>query len=172
MKRIVLCLTIILLLLVACDKNCLNTKEKPKNLKPIDWENYNDVNTVFWNFYGPCEDFYNMNNPENIMIYGWINTITKNWVYFNGENYDWLASGRIELVDNPNFYNDSGSKPTGYWVDLLFPVNEFKAKLDSSDLTKKCFIKGKLRFNPLKMGFCCRNSVEIVITDINDIYFE
>ena len=32
----------------SCQKSCI--KDRPKNVKPIDWNNYNDVSTVFWNY--------------------------------------------------------------------------------------------------------------------------
>ena len=45
---IVLRFTIVLLLFAGCDKNC--KIKYPKDLKPIDWENYNDVYDVIWNY--------------------------------------------------------------------------------------------------------------------------
>jgi len=41
MKRIILCFTAILLLFTDCNKDCII--KHPKDVKSIDWENYNDI---------------------------------------------------------------------------------------------------------------------------------
>ena len=67
MKRIILYLTALLLVFFACEKSCL--EKKPKDVKPIDWENYNDVYTAFWNTYSACSE--SKNAKREIMVYGW-----------------------------------------------------------------------------------------------------
>ena len=69
MKRIILCLTAIVLLFTACDKGC--NIARPKDVKPIDWENYNDVYDVYWNLLKFCSEPSN-DDGRYIKISGWI----------------------------------------------------------------------------------------------------
>ena len=156
MKRIILCFAAILLLFAACKKNCL--QKHPKDVKPIDWENYNDVYTVFWNCYGYCDD-YIMNYHENIMVSGWISQPT------HGN----ISAHHFILVNNQG---DRSETFPNIPVKSYALSDELQAMFDTCDLTKKCFIKGKLQSDHIKMGLCCEKTAQIGITDITDIYFE
>ena len=158
MKKIslllILNLTAILLLFIACDKTCV--MKPPKDLKPIDWENYNSVYNVFYNYYALCNKQKYEDEKKNIMIYGWIYPQWEGWFI---------------LRDSPNNANENLAYP---WIRILsFEVEtEFQAKLDTCDLTKKCFIKGKLIFNCLHSGMCSTSVPEIIISNLDDVYFE
>ena len=56
MKKICLLLILSLaaVLFAACGKFCL--EKCPKDIKPIDWENYNSVYDVFYNYYRLCSE--------------------------------------------------------------------------------------------------------------------
>jgi len=155
MKRIILHLATILLLFAACDKNCLNLKEKPKNLKPIDWENYNDVNTVYWNLYSFEGEMVPVHTE--IMVYGWVH-------YQDG-----ISARGFTLVDDPNIILDTHGRPK---IDVENGFVELQAMFDTNYLTKRCFVKGKLFYSGITYGFCNIIEPGIYVTDINDIYFE
>jgi len=55
----------VILLAFSCGKNC--EIKKPKNIKTIDWENYNDVYTVFWNCEKPCTELSESENFAKVM---------------------------------------------------------------------------------------------------------
>jgi len=155
MKKIILLLfTAVLILFSGCEKNCL--LKKPKNLKSVDWENYNDVYTLYWNFMKPCSEISEFENKV-IKIAGW-----REW-----------SSGEYNIVlcDDPNYCDTifHSNSPVAINIISNFSIQPL---LDSCDFTKKCFITGTLKFNHLKMGLCCRAEPEVFVTDINDIYFE
>jgi len=148
MKKIILVFTAIVLLFTACEKSCL--EKKPKNLKLIDWENYNDVYTVYWNYHQECPGKQEDENKE-IMVYGWIKNGFMGW----------------ELVADRNSNPNGGNSHV-----ILQAANQVPAIIDSSDLTKKCFIKGILGLCNFPTNNCCHVVPLIMITNINDIYFE
>ena len=155
MKRVILCFTALLLLLFAtCEKDCI---KRPKNVEPIDWENYNDVYTVYWNTIHLCSETINLPS-DTIKIVGW-----RAWSY-----------DAFNLCDDAK-YADKNLGYTAAFPCITIECNlpEFKTKLDTCDLTKKCFIKGKLSFFYVETsGKCCKIGCRIEITNINDIYFE
>ena len=151
MRKIILYLTALLLLFAACKKSC--KIKYPKDIKPIDWENYNDVYTVYWN----CKDTkVNSKMRDTIKIYGWI---------FQGPIY---PNGNPLPVDPDNFTLISNEEDIFYWnystrgvginirniyYDSVTYVN-LQPKFDTSDITKKCFIKGRLGFVYLYTEYC------------------
>jgi hypothetical protein len=156
-----LCIIIALSLLAACDKGC--KIKYPKDVKPIDWENYNDVYTVYWNTVHPCSDL--CNHPEDfwnyqcdtIKISGW-----KAWGY----DYFYLCDDAKYAI------RDLGYTAPFPMMRIRCNLPSFKDKLDTCDLTKKCFIKGILVFESVGEPRCGNHGAHILITDINDIYFE
>ena len=160
MKKIILCLTAILLLFATCDKGC--KIKRPKNLKPIDWENYNDVNTVYWNCVKSCEKYSDEHEGKIVKISGWI---------------DWYKEYNIfTLCDD--------SKNLGY--GSTFPSVIIKIKipgiggvvLSNKDFTKKIYIEGRLSFGynffSKAEGFYNSPKADVIITieTLNDFYFE
>ena len=155
----------ILFLLTACEKHC--KIKYPKNIKPIDWENYNDVYTVYWNYHTVSSETnkkIEQDRGKEVMIYGYIHGIQ--WAKFsliaNKDNSNLQVFTR--LFFNP--YDDDG------YVNFDTLVHQIQTKLDTSDLTKKCFITGKLSATSLGTNYCTWIVPTIIITDINDIYFE
>jgi len=159
MKRIILCLTAILLLFSACEKACL--EKKPRKVKPIDWENYNDVYTAFWNTYSVISESGKMRGRE-IMVYGWVQLEYSEYKFMLvTDTYD--SDKSLRLVGKPHF--DVYFRGSGMAL--------IREKLDTCDLTKKCYVKGKLDFDIIKVGLCGGIAVpEIIIEDIDDFYFE
>ena len=162
----VFCITTLLLLFTACKKDCKkgNCKDdpckidRPKDVKPIDWENYNSVYDVFWNYYAESHEenvkIY-QDGYKDIMIYGWVRNL--NYGYIN--LYDFYLRE----------YSNGNTCSVIIWgLDRFFDKTQIK--LDTCDLTKKCFVKGKLSYNELQTNYC--GWITPVIVDIDDIYFE
>ncbi len=151
MKRITFLLTIISILSSGCKDDC--TIKKPSNIPSIDWENYNDVYTVYWNYFGLCEG-RQANTGDTISLYGWKTSF---------HDYFYIAA-------DPKYIKEYSREI----IHIGWESNIQKAmaiKLDSSDLTKKCFVKG-LVLLPCLTTECSVVDVTILITDPNDIYFE
>jgi hypothetical protein len=157
---IILCFTVLLSLFAACNKNCEKenckeeydpcTIERPKDVKPIDWENYNDVYTVYWNYRQKCSEAKVEDVDKDIMIYGWI----------------------LGSFNNMYLVADKNTGTSGNPHVLLNATLQVHTILETSDLTKKCFIKGKLFLRDFATNDCCSVMPLIVILNANDIYFE
>jgi len=167
----------IVLLAFSCKKNC--EIKIPKGVKPIDWVNYNDVYTVFWNYVKDCSETCN-DVGRDIKVYGWI---------FQGPNY---PDGKPLPVEPAHFVLISNEDDIFYWncstrggacfsvkVHSCETLDERKAliesvknKFSSADITQKCYINGKLSLDNLPTNRCCQTSPEIIIYNVDDIYFE
>ena len=164
--------TAILLLFATCKKSCL--QKRPKDVKPIDWENYNDVYDVFWNYNTFCSETKEKDRGKEIMICGWI---------FHGWNEKPLRNGgEFVVISNekdifePNF--STSTRGTGICVRSYYGgqneclLDSLRIKFDTTDITKKCFIKGILIFKCLHTEKCSKAEPEIILEDINNICFE
>ncbi|MDR1180547.1 MAG: hypothetical protein LBL13_01010 [Bacteroidales bacterium] len=171
MNKIILCILTGMLVFTACGKICRSVKP-PKDLKPIDWTHYNDVYTVSGNFYTLCSDIKSEYKDKEIMVYGWIwdspyedkiIEIIKNKFYFC-------------LIENPDKINETPRLQNSIAVSVVrvSPIEkeQIQMKLDTCDLTRKCFVKGQLFFNCLHTMGCSEAVPEIFITNADDIYFE
>jgi ABC-type oligopeptide transport system substrate-binding subunit len=71
MKKInlLLILSFAAVLFAACEKNCIG--KRSKDVKPIDWENYNDVSTVYWNYVSLYSERKQEDEGKTIKISGW-----------------------------------------------------------------------------------------------------
>ncbi len=154
---IILCLTAMLLSSAACDKFC--GIKPPKDVKPIDWENYNDVSTVYWNTYS-YKEIENFPLDKEIMVCGWIYR----------PRFSDIDSSQFTLIDN---LSDVYVIPIPIiHVGIQIFSSEIQAVFDTYDSTKKCYVKGKLKYDKLFMGRCTRLDPEIFVSNINDIYFK
>ena len=144
-----------LTLLVSCkekregEETCIN---KPKDVQPVDWGSYNDVYTVYWNYFGYCSDIISTGDSI-VCVYGWKTTHTA-----------------FYISPVPEYINSE--RPIAN-ILISWDSWEITTKIAASDLTKKCFIKGKLYLRPVKRGGeCCYVEPSIYIANIDDIYFE
>ena len=138
----------------SCKPNC--DPKIPKDVKAIDWENYNDVYTVNWNYVRKCME-PNSDIGKYIKVYGWI-------------------VGDYPLID-PFFLVSNGEKTMiyvkfSYEVDYDELINSLKMKFAANDITKKCYVTGKLSLEELPDNVCCRTMPIIIINSADDIYFE
>ena len=154
----ILCLAAIILLFAACsDKYC--GIDPPKDLKPIDWANYNDVSTVFWNYYTFCSKMKEEDYLKEIMVSGYI------------------SRGKFKhdlfLVEDVSKINDGNSGDMGN-IAITYHNLELQNKVDTSDRTKKCYVNGKLMFDCLGGSRVCesKSRPRIAIANVDDIYFQ
>ncbi|MDR1878605.1 MAG: hypothetical protein LBQ64_03455 [Bacteroidales bacterium] len=172
MKKVILFLMATTLIITSCRKACKENdckKEygcdeiiRPSNLKPIDWNNYNDVYTVYWNLSDVCSKEDRRYNEESVIIKvsGW-----KAW------SYDLFS-----LCDEPKYANQELRYTGAYPIITVkhFAIDDslFNAKMDTSDLKKKCYITGRILMAELPTMYCCLTIPEIHLYSIDDIYFE
>jgi len=155
MKKIFLCFTALLLLFAACEKTCIG--KKPKNVKPIDWENYNDVFTVYWNYISSYSKRNQADEGKTIKISGW-----RIW-----------SRDAFTLGDDAkcaeNFFVPSPLESVS--IDFYY-CPEVRIVLDTSDLTKKCYVTGVLSFFEIEKSCGVIVKPEIIVYNANDIYFK
>lgn len=157
MKKInlLLILSFAAVLFAACEKNCIG--KRSKDVKPIDWENYNDVSTVYWNYVSLYSERKQEDEGKTIKISGW-----KAWSY-----------DAFSLCDDAKYADRNLGYVAAFpHVDIYFNFPEAYTILDTCDLKKKCFIKGNLSFFIIKGGMCTKAEPIIEVTNINDIYFK
>ena len=154
-SKIIVLLLGVLWISAGCDQ--CNYPKIPKKLSPINWEEYNDVYTVYWN--GAKKGW--ALNGKTVKITGWL---------YNPDRVE--VSGRclspyFQLADSPNDKGVSLAAGSEEIIELL------KIKFANSDLTKKCYMTGIIRMGTLE--FCLRDkyfTTCVEITDIDNIYFE
>ena len=170
--------TFIIRLLILCGLAllCYSCKEKercgeikkPKNLKPIDWDNYNDVYTVYWNFRtndcskaGPT--------GKNVKVFGWI-------FQGMGEPYHPPVNPTVfRLMSNKeNIFSYNPYERGGVAFYVRYSGNgedldSLKVKFSITDITKKCYVSGKVFLDEFPENSCCWAAPMIWS---NDIYFE
>ena len=152
-KLLILCGVV--LLCFSCKEQRCGEIKKPKNLKAIDWENYNDVHTVYWNYFGYCSD-REANTEDIVSVYG--------WCYCDDDN--------LYLIDvtNPNKPQKNCYDPMGSNADII--VNISKLSTTDDYFAKTVYVKGVVQLPCLYEMGCSTVAVEIVVTNPDDIYFE
>lgn len=146
-------LTLTGILLCACAV-CIRVK-KPKDVKPIDWENYNSVYDVFWNFYLCSDDVEDWGMRESIKIYGWLHN-------------------EIDSILGRHYISRSAQPgETGLYANIIPKDEVEKQALDSLlrdiDYPKQCHIQGFLILNDHSVE---RSFPEIIIERAEDIHFD
>jgi len=131
--------------------------EKPANIKPIDFENYNDVYTVYWNYRTYCDET-DPNPGDSIKVWGWIT------------NYSLPSTGTFFIYSQPQ--GDYRRRV----IFVLLPKhvgNELAMKMVNITFPAKCFLYGEVMLPCLEEG-TCRNkvTVSLYVNDVNNIYFE
>ena len=158
MSRVIIkLLTIWLVALFAfsCKEKC----DKPNDVKPVDWESFNDVYTVYWNFV--TNDFNAIPDGKTIKVCGWVNANPHVSVGAGFLLYDKVVADHYDIyLDVSSFSRD----------DMDDKIQEL---FSNNDLKKKCYVRGKLHKsrsgNPHSP---CRYYPSIKLLDIDDFYFE
>ena len=159
--------------IVSCDKDKENPCiiDRPKDLKLIDWGNYNDVYTVYWTYYNReagTESWVYEDTTKILKIYGWII-----------QNHEWDEHNYNGLADFIFVDSQDGELPHVPFVAVgdSDVVDSIKTKLSIADPTKKWYAQGKLSF-PTALCIdgadfgCCLLVPVIKIYRVDDIYFE
>ena len=163
MKKIFLYLSILLLVFASCDKGC--KVKRPKNLLSIDWHNYNDVYIVKWNYTTDCNSIKKNNDMgKTIKVSGWI---------FQGPSGNTpISPSMFDLIDNKEdiFY---WNFDTGITICVYEPylIDTLETIFSTVDIARKCYITGMLSYYTWGCD-CCTAYPQVVIDDVNDIYFE
>jgi len=159
MKKVILYIAALFMLSVACKPNC--DVKIPNGVKPIDWENYNDTYTVYWNYKGnDCSS--SGKTGLTIKMYGWI---------FHPQD---VSAWSFYLLSDSLLVEANNPKCAMVWIKCFEKeeIGRLKAKFDTSDLTKKCYVAGKLFIDSFSNNDCCTTESEITIENADDVYFE
>ena len=172
MKRTAPIVTIIIVIAIfsiSCHKQCYN-KLKNTDIPTLSDTGYNTCNAIFYNYSLVTESANETEHydGQNVKICGWFMhpngichvalTDNPNWAGKDYINYDMDYDGTYETI-----YCNFSYQPT------LFP------NADSVDLTKKCYVIGKLHMIQLPTGEG-RNISQCLFYDpeinVTDLYFE
>ena len=155
MKNIVFLFFSFIFVFSSCDNLCKKI-EKPNDVKSIDWDNYNDVYDVYWNFRSYCHDVEIWQFENMIKICGWI-------MYESNPNSFWLIE-----PSNPKIKIFIGA----YFEDNA-DTEKLKILLENNNSGKKCFIQGVLVIDCLYTNTGCQDAYPtIYLQSVNDVYFE
>ena len=164
MKQIGLYIIISIFAFTACNKNCCKEKDCqpkiPNDIKAIDWENYNDVYTIFWNCYGLCSDEH-IYDDSIVKICGWcvvrfdLFSLCDDAKHSTWDPSITLGSAIFIVIDLPHNVN-----------------NLLKSQIDSAGRPLKFYITGKIRSYCPETGVCQNSVPRIVVENQNDIYFK
>ena len=161
MKKLFILIIVLSITGFSCNKKC--GVDKPKNIKPIDWENYNDVHTVKWNFRDDCSKFPLGRTGKTIKMYGWI---------FHPQSVNPYL---FALLSDSLFVEADNPKCAMVYVICDGDREECTAissKINSSDSKRKCYVMGELSIDHLAGNTCCTSEPEILLKSSDDIYFE
>jgi len=152
-------------LTTSCDRSC-GQIVKPDNLKQIDWNKYNDVETVYWNYYSFCSELDKSGRTgKMIKVYGWIHNL------FHGDidcRDFYLISDSIQIYAP----NTSNTKAIRVQCFNATECDKLKRKFETFVQSKKCFVKVELALVCLEQMGCSKAVAEIFIENANDVYFE
>jgi hypothetical protein len=173
MNRIIVTgLCAVVLLAFSCGRDCEFDLVKPADIKPIDWEGYNDVYTVFWNILtDDCHGAGTLTG-DIIKIYGKLDISER----YGGSFFSLIYE---QEYDENNLYDfvhkkyDYPAAPSIH-VSCLVGDDELQEKLASCDLTRRCYIKGEFAIGALTSDrpgdYCCFSVPKIYLKNINDKY--
>lgn len=140
--------------------------EKPSDLKPIDWNGWNDAYTVGYTFHDNIEDACFDYDGDTMLCYGHITknlyidypSLTPEWIWLEGsENQEDGQCVRI-LFDTDILLNDNER-------DSLVCL------LNSSTHADTCFVKGIFKIIDYKILQCTLVFPSIGVTRLEDICF-
>ena len=139
---------------------------QPANLKPIDWNGWNDAYTVGYTFYDNIEDACYDYNGDTMLCYG---HITKNlYIDYPSLKPEWIWLEGSE--------NQEDGECVRIFFDLTILQNNSERDslvllLNSSTHSDTCFVKGIFWLIYYDIGQCTLTFPSIGITRLEDIYF-
>ena len=151
-KLLALCGLALLTFSFSCEKEC-KPRAKPGDVKPIDWEGYNSVYDVVWNYSGYCADF-----EERYFMGGSGDTVSV---------YGWRA---VFYTTSLNIAPEPTSRTI---IRIASSDDKVWSKVNSLDLDKKIFVRGVIQLIcRYTNGPCPRVAADIIVTNPDDIYTE
>ena len=171
-KILIICGAVTALFVFSCKKpNC--KIEFPDDIKPIDWEGYNDVNAVFWNFH--TSDCRGSGYPTGyiIKIYGKIDPST--FDYASSVFHSFFLVCEQEHDFNFDYLNNYNYSAPSVKIFCHTIGDELQDKFASCAFTEICYIKGELSIGALggdDYYDCCYTVPAVILHSIDDIYFE
>jgi len=170
MKKIIICLTTCVVVsgLVSCGGECGNYFQKPANVKPIDKENYNDVYTVYWNYFDKVSLPLDTEPPlsyDTVLMCGYV-------AVYGMDKSDSLLWYPKLIDDSIKAMYYSNAEPEVYFYGIDAISDQVKILINNS-IPNKCYIKGIVEFDFIQQGACDIHSVpKLKITDIENIHFK
>ena len=179
-KKIILILVTVFVgcfFLIVCKKPpCDIEINYPDDIKSIDWNNYNDVYTFFWNYLKNDCIGSGFSTGDTIKVYGILDEFENN------------SSGirRFQLIDEKKHeYHDIYDHLLNKYKYLVPSVRvfsysiagELQSIMDTFDITKKkCYLMGVIGTIAITGGApserCCFTVPSVYLHSINDIIFE
>lgn len=140
---------------------------KPSNLKPINWNGWNDAYTVGYTFYDNIEDACHDYDGDTILCYGHISknlyldhpSLEPEWIFLEGSENQ--QDGQcVRIMFNSDIMQNSIEK------DSLIRL------LNSSSYSDTCLVKGVLGLGVWSMPPCQYVYPVIGVCRLEDIYFK
>ena len=166
------------LFVFSCVRKCDVEIERPSDVMPICWEDYNDAYHVFWNiFKSDCSGIGTLTG-KTIKISG---KFEKREIHRGEHVTVKYVLKSVHEYEHKAIYDIVSVKYTFLvpLVEISCPniLEEFLEKIDSADLTEKCYIEGKLCIGNAThykddRDQCCFTVPYIHLESIDDIYFE
>jgi hypothetical protein len=155
------------------DDPCM-VRVRPKNLPPIDWENYNSIYTIISTYNGIIEwnPWMYADTGRTIKVYGWVDRLDHPY-------RDFFTLRGSAVIDNTSISHD---ERLFVWIsgepDAV--MRKFREMAGQGELSKKIFIRGTFRligFALVSGGpphYCGGSLVSggVRIYGIDDFYFE
>ena len=166
--KLTIILLAILTLLCSCnrvivdDTNCFDIV-KPEDLKPIDWNGWNDAYTVFYNFYDNDYDACHDYDGDTILCYGHM----ASYLY----NYQSIDPGDVFLEASTE------EQGVGVVFSSVFQHNGCERDslirlLNNSSYSDTCFVKGTLELWAWGKPNCFSVHPCLRVRKLEDIYFK
>ncbi|MCL2041620.1 MAG: hypothetical protein FWG84_06250 [Bacteroidales bacterium] len=162
MKKLFVLVIVLFVAGFSCKEKDKCQIDKPGNIKPIDWENYNDTHTVYWNYTGDCSDFTIGQTDHIIKMYGWI---------FDPQS---VRPHDFYLLSDSLFVEANNPKCAMVRIQCFYKeaLEAIQTKFDTSDLKRRCYVTGSLIIFDRPNNDCCFTTPTITIMNADDVYFE
>lgn len=165
--KLLIVFLVILSLFCSCKHKCYEVV-KPSNLKPIDWNGWNDAYTVGYTFYDNEENACYDYDGDTILCYGHIAKYL----------YDDCSS----LNPDNDIYLESGHKQQGVGLFFSFIYENSSERdslvslLNSSTYSDTCFVKGVFKIYDhhiiTNSKSCMYSYPHITVCRLEDIWFK
>jgi hypothetical protein len=155
----IVCLVVCVGLLGGCKGYCKEESKPikiPADIKPIDTENYNDVYTVYWNYFDKNATYDTVLVCGYVIVYGTDKSGNLLW-------YPTLTDDSIKTID---YKGMNISRLELSWNDSI--SNQVESAINAS-IPNKCYIKGIVESRIAYTGKCDFRGHNIPILRITNV---